>query len=168
MDAGKQPTPTPEHADDGWIDWSVAESLNLERAMAPVESSAALAQRLIEERAPQAVLVISKLADASDSDKVRLDAAKYILDRVLGPPRSNNVLKDEIQEHQRRIDIGVADKIGEAMHMLLIELGLDPMNVDVRNAAYRTLAGVTEEALEPIKTPAGKKPPAPPRGQNLP
>jgi len=161
-----EPRVPKQHADDDWIDWGVADAIGMERRMAPAESAAALAQRLIEERAPQAVLVVSKLADNSDSDKVRLDAAKYILDRVLGPPRSNNVLKDEIQEHQRRIDTSVADKIGEAMHRLLIELGMDPMNVDVRNAAYRTLVEVTDEALAPLVTPAGKEPPAPPRGQN--
>lgn len=42
-------------------------------------------RRLFEEKAPQAVIAIAKLGMAAGSERVRLDASKYIVDRVLGP-----------------------------------------------------------------------------------
>ncbi len=45
----------------------------------------AAAESLLEEKAIGAVQAISKLALGSSNERVRLDASKYILERVLGP-----------------------------------------------------------------------------------
>lgn len=43
------------------------------------------AERLMEEKLSAAVLSISKLATSASAERVRLDASKYIVERVLGP-----------------------------------------------------------------------------------
>ncbi len=43
------------------------------------------AATLLEEKALEAVLAIGKLTRENTTERIRLDAAKYILDRVLGP-----------------------------------------------------------------------------------
>jgi len=48
------------------------------------ESMVSMGQRFFEDNLPQAVLSIVKVARHSENDKLRFDAAKYIVERVLG------------------------------------------------------------------------------------
>ena len=45
---------------------------------------AATAQRLLEERLPTAILEIARLGKEAQAERVKLDANKYLVDRVLG------------------------------------------------------------------------------------
>lgn len=48
------------------------------------EEESALAERLLRENLPMATMSIIKIARAGSSDRTRLDAAKYIVERNLG------------------------------------------------------------------------------------
>ena len=52
------------------------------------------AQNLLEEASLKAVMQLSKLAVAAGAERVRLDASKYILERVLGPLNKLDATKD--------------------------------------------------------------------------
>ena len=61
------------------------EALRAERSVMDGEAGyEAQARRLFRENAPMAVQGIVKIAQYGTSDRVRLDAQKYIVDRVLG------------------------------------------------------------------------------------
>jgi hypothetical protein len=49
------------------------------------KNDAALALRVLRDYAPLAAHVVCAIATESDSEKLRLAASKYILDRVIGP-----------------------------------------------------------------------------------
>jgi hypothetical protein len=71
----------------GAKDWdpdAALESLRLESTVSTEETYAKTAQRLLEECTPAAVLAITHLAQHSTSERIRLEAAKCVLDRVLG------------------------------------------------------------------------------------
>ena len=53
-------------------------------------STVDLGRRYLEENLPQAVLSIVKVARHSENDKLRFDAAKYIVERVLGKIADNS------------------------------------------------------------------------------
>lgn len=48
------------------------------------EEESALAERLLRENLPMATMSIVKIAQSGSTDRVRLDAAKYIVERNLG------------------------------------------------------------------------------------
>jgi hypothetical protein len=60
-------------------------ALALERSVRPSESNPETAQRLFEESAPMAATEIIRLAtNRQANERVRLDAAKYVVERALG------------------------------------------------------------------------------------
>ena len=62
------------------------------------------AERLFKENLPQAVLNIVKLASHAQSDRVRLDASKYIVERNMGRLQDiNTVNKDPLEEFAKRL-----------------------------------------------------------------
>lgn len=68
-----------------WDPDAALESLKLEQATyAEAESPEDTCRRLLKENAPRAILSLVHIANHSANDRVRLDAAKYITDRVLG------------------------------------------------------------------------------------
>lgn len=71
---------------DGFVDHAaVARALNMERQMHPAESTEDLTFRLFKENAPQVAMQIVNIALNGSSERLRLDAAKLVIDRILGP-----------------------------------------------------------------------------------
>jgi hypothetical protein len=71
--------------DPNWLPESAIEALNSERrTLYPDETQAQTARRLMQENSPGAALSIIQIALYSPNDRLRLDASKYVIDRVLG------------------------------------------------------------------------------------
>ncbi len=69
---------------DGWVADDALENLVMERTLHPDESNEQTASRLMKENAPIVAQSILRLAMYSRSERTRLDAGKYVIDRVLG------------------------------------------------------------------------------------
>ncbi len=76
---------TDEETDDALVTDEELDLLNEEVKVLHGGDLKVAAATLLEEKAIQAVQAIAKLALHSSTDRVRLDASKYILERVLGP-----------------------------------------------------------------------------------
>jgi hypothetical protein len=72
--------------DPDWLPASAIEALNQERTIITGETQEQTARRLMRENAPGATLAIVHIALYGANERLRLDAGKYILDRVLGRP----------------------------------------------------------------------------------
>lgn len=70
--------------DPNWLPENAASSLAMERAVHPEENEEQTARRLLRESAPNATMAILHLAMHGTNERTRLDASKYILERVLG------------------------------------------------------------------------------------
>lgn len=60
-------------------------ALTMERNLHPEESQEQLSQRLFKENAPNVAMQIVHIALNGTSERLKLDAGKYVIDRVLGP-----------------------------------------------------------------------------------
>ena len=79
-----------DHGEDVWQEPELVtddelELLNEEVKVLHGGDLKAAATTLLEEKAIAAVQSIAKLAVTSSTERIRLDASKYILERVLGP-----------------------------------------------------------------------------------
>jgi sensor histidine kinase regulating citrate/malate metabolism len=74
----------PDADDDSWVPEDALANLTSERTLNPAETEEQLARRLLKENVPQAVLAIIHTSQHGTSERVRLDASKYIVERVLG------------------------------------------------------------------------------------
>jgi hypothetical protein len=71
---------------DGFVDEdAVAAALSMERATHTNESTEDLTHRLLKENSPHVAMQLVNIALRGSSERLRLDAGKYILDRVMGP-----------------------------------------------------------------------------------
>lgn len=68
-----------------WVPDDALNALTAEREFRPAESPAELAKRLFEEGLPMAVLSINHLSQHGRSERIRLEASKYVVERNLGP-----------------------------------------------------------------------------------
>jgi hypothetical protein len=62
----------------------LAESALLESQLHPDEDEETTARRLLRENVPTAVTALTHLMTHSQNERVRMDASKYVIDRVLG------------------------------------------------------------------------------------
>ena len=69
---------------DTWKNDDAVAALVHERTMSPDESNEAMARRLLQENVTVAVLGLVHTAQHGASERLRLDAQKYIVERVLG------------------------------------------------------------------------------------
>jgi hypothetical protein len=69
---------------DGWDPQRALDCLSSERAINPDETDEEMAKRLFRENLGMAVMSICHTAQHSANEKVRLDAAKYVVERNLG------------------------------------------------------------------------------------
>jgi hypothetical protein len=67
-----------------WDPDEAIESLQMESSVSTDESPDKTATRLLNENVPYAVLAIIHLAQHSTNERIRLEAARYVTDRVLG------------------------------------------------------------------------------------
>jgi hypothetical protein len=72
------------HNPSGWDPDEAVKSLAMEEHANPGEDFAERAKRLMTEHVPQAALALTHLALHSDNERIRLDAARTIMDRALG------------------------------------------------------------------------------------
>ena len=70
--------------DPDWLPDSAIEALNTERRVHTDETPAQTARRLMHENGPGAALSIIHIALYGSNERLRLDASKYVVDRVLG------------------------------------------------------------------------------------
>jgi hypothetical protein len=126
-------------ADEEWVSDADLQACVMERSVNPLETNAESCQRLLEENAPRAVMVLCQLMTSSPSDKVKLDSAKYVIDRVLGPVRDNSAVNADIANRKLRLAQNMSDQMGTAIVTMLQELGLDTTRPEVRAAAYKAL-----------------------------
>lgn len=83
----------PREAQD-WLPEEAVAALNQEQQiMDRVETPAQSARRLFQENSPAAALSIIHIAMYGSNERLRLDAAKYVTDRVLGRP-GDDLLQD--------------------------------------------------------------------------
>lgn len=75
-----------ERADRSWIPDDALSSIVSEHQLHPEEDEEALARRLLRESLPQVTLGLIHTAIHGGTDRTRLDAQKYLMDRVLGRP----------------------------------------------------------------------------------
>lgn len=71
--------------DPNWDPTRALESLSLDRALDQSATPQMLAKRLLEENLPVAVMAICHLATHSDTEAIRFNAAKFVVERTMGP-----------------------------------------------------------------------------------
>lgn len=74
----------PNGENDSWVPEEAIEALNMEKQVQPSETNEEMAERIFEENLPVAAQAICHLARNSGSEKMRFDAAKYVVERNLG------------------------------------------------------------------------------------
>lgn len=74
--------------DEGWVPDDALLALIMEKERFPGETNSKTATRLLDENAPIVAQSMIRLAIHSKSERTRLDAGKYVLDRILGPVSS--------------------------------------------------------------------------------
>lgn len=80
---------------DGWVPDAALENLVAERTLHPGETNPKTTKRILDENAPLVVQSIVNLALRSKSERTRLDAGKYVLDRVLGRVGDGQIDEDD-------------------------------------------------------------------------
>ena len=92
----------PEEFDDpNWVPDEILASMKMERSKGPtgeIESDEAISRRIFKENAPLAASAIARLAIHGASERTRLDASKYIVERVLGPVGNDVGAADPIRD----------------------------------------------------------------------
>lgn len=69
----------------GWVPEEAIEKLTLERALHANEDPIEMATKIIKENLPIAAMSMAHLAVYSPTEMVRLNAAKYLMDRAFDP-----------------------------------------------------------------------------------
>lgn len=77
-------TPNADENDDSWIADEALASLVTEREVHPDETEEQMTRRLFRENAANAALAIIHTAVHGTNERTRLDASKYVVERVLG------------------------------------------------------------------------------------
>lgn len=75
---------------DEWVPEDAIEALSMERAASPSESLENLTARLFRENAPAAAMSIVHTALHGANERTRLDASKYVVERLLGKVGESN------------------------------------------------------------------------------
>lgn len=70
-----------------WLADEAIEQLTVRRALMANEDSIALASEVLKEAVPVAAMSMAHLAIHSPTEMIRLNAAKYIMDRTMGPAK---------------------------------------------------------------------------------
>jgi hypothetical protein len=68
-----------------WDPDKALQNLTMEKSLEGLENNIAVAKRLFEENLPLSVMSICHMAVHSPSEGIRFSAAKYVVDRTMGP-----------------------------------------------------------------------------------
>jgi len=71
--------------DGDWNPFEALKNLTMERALNSSETPSQMAKRLFDENLPVAVMAIAHLATHSETEIIRLNAAKFVVERSMGP-----------------------------------------------------------------------------------
>lgn len=71
--------------DPDWNPIRALRNLTMEKALSSTDTPQTLAKRLFEENLPVAVMAIAHLATYSETEVIRLNAAKFVVERTMGP-----------------------------------------------------------------------------------
>jgi hypothetical protein len=85
------------------------------------QTNAELTYRTFEENGPYAAMEITRLARHATSERIRLEASKYVVERLLG-----RVGDDTAANHTTRIPEAIGEKVGTAIQGMLDDLHLTP------------------------------------------
>jgi hypothetical protein len=92
-----------EPNDDDWVDEKALEAAKLEAQVwgkgpnGEGETPRQTLRRLFTENSTTAALNIIKLSNSASSERIRLDASKYIVERVLGPLTADSGKSDDLE-----------------------------------------------------------------------
>lgn len=75
----------PPPVDPNWDPIRALRNLVGERALSSTDTPQMMAKRLFEENLPVAVMAIAHLATYSETEVIRLNAAKFVVERTMGP-----------------------------------------------------------------------------------
>lgn len=79
--------------DDDYGEWNPVRALaalKMENALDSKETPQMVAKRLLEENLPLAVMAINHLANYSQTEAIRFNAAKFVVERTMGPSERVN------------------------------------------------------------------------------
>jgi hypothetical protein len=71
-----------------WNPFTALQNLTMERALDSTETPQTIAKRLFEEHLPVSVMAICHLATYSETEVIRFNAAKYVVERTMGPSQT--------------------------------------------------------------------------------
>ena len=77
-----------EYDEDGYKEWNpqqALENLTMEKALDGLDNPIKLSKRLFDENLPLSTMAICHLAVHSPNEGIRFNAAKYVVDRTMGP-----------------------------------------------------------------------------------
>ena len=80
---------------EGWNPQAALNALTCERTVGVEETEEDISRRLFRENLPMATLAITHLAQHAPNERVRLDAAKYVVERNLGRIQDANPFSTE-------------------------------------------------------------------------
>jgi len=80
----------PEVDDRSWIPDQAIEGLKMERQLGDKKSDIEFTRELFRQNAPAAASAIVHLAIHSQNERIRLQSAQYVVERVLGRPGEEN------------------------------------------------------------------------------
>lgn len=95
---------------DDWDANAALANLSMEKALSELGSPQETAKRLFEENLPLATMAICHLATRADNDAIRFNAAKYVVERTMGPAEK----QDKIEG--RHIWDDVYDEVTDDLH----------------------------------------------------
>jgi len=96
-----------------WIPDAAIENLTVRRALMDIEDPVKLANQILKETVPLATMSMAHLAIHCPVDSVRYQAAKYVMDRVLGPANQG---ADEVRPAWEDIYEAVLVEAEQAKH----------------------------------------------------
>jgi hypothetical protein len=73
-----------------WISDEALAAVKMNKQLHPEESEIEMTRRVFRENSPMAAQAIAHMAIHSSNERVRLDSAKYVVERVLGKPGEEN------------------------------------------------------------------------------
>jgi len=83
--ASKDPADRPPDNSGPWDPDTALRNLNAELALGMVSSPEEMARKLFKENLPVAVMAICHMATYSDTEMMRFQAAKFVVERTMGP-----------------------------------------------------------------------------------
>jgi hypothetical protein len=75
----------PPRIDGTWDPVSALNNLTMEKALDSTDTPETVAKRLFKENLPVAVMAICHLATYSETEAIRFNAAKFVVERTMGP-----------------------------------------------------------------------------------